>query len=161
MIPHWYRSPDPRLAAQSSRNSSSEERGHERSGMGSPGGSGDRWACSTVLPIILSALWPMPAWVWRDVRSVFFFSTSINISGVHHPLPAYTPEGGDTRCICRYSGGLKTILQTREMEERRTACTHGGESKDKRSRTACHLGARCGCRLQTSTPGCGGKRCSC
>ena len=27
----------------------------------------------TCPPLCAGALWPMPAWVWRDVRSVFFF----------------------------------------------------------------------------------------
>ena len=26
----------------------------------------------TCPPLCAGALWPMPAWVWRDVRSVFF-----------------------------------------------------------------------------------------
>ena len=30
-------------------------------------------AADPVLHMCAGALWPMPAWVWRDVRSVFFF----------------------------------------------------------------------------------------
>ena len=39
------------------------------------------WWCSS-LPLCAGALWPMPAWVWRDVRSVFFFCVST--AGLFH-----------------------------------------------------------------------------
>ena len=27
----------------------------------------------TCPPLCAGALWPMPAWAWRDVRSIFYF----------------------------------------------------------------------------------------
>ena len=34
-------------------------------------------------PLCVGALWPMPAWVWRDVRSVFCFYTEKETAAWH------------------------------------------------------------------------------
>ena len=50
----------------------------------------------TCPPLCAGALWPMPAWVWRDIRSLFLLGTisPLSCQETHSPLPMSNESNG-------------------------------------------------------------------
>ena len=85
-------------------------------------GQGDeaaRACASTCPPLCAEALWPMPAWVWRDVRSVFILFYSSTGSALMHPWlgrPYPCPPGCSSNCEGR--AGVSCAMHTSTINGR-------------------------------------------